>query len=99
MFQDPLLYASLFRTLIWTGGVVGGTLVLSLPVALLMHQKFYGRGVARVLIMLPWAISLAMLALVGRWMLNGESGMVNSALNYLGLGSGPIKIVALGEID
>ncbi|MEO6013702.1 MAG: sugar ABC transporter permease [Devosia sp.] len=90
VFQDPLLYASLLRTLVWTGGVVGGTLLLSLPVALLMHQRFYGRGLARVLIMLPWAISLAMLALVGRWMLNGESGMVNSALSYFGLIHGNI---------
>ncbi len=35
--------------------------------------------------MLPWAVSLTMTAIVWRWALNGESGMLNSALRNLGL--------------
>ena len=49
------------------------------------NEDFYGRGLARVIIMLPWAVSLTMTAIVWRWALNGESGMLNSGLRGLGL--------------
>lgn len=82
---DPDFISSLWRTLIWTAGVVLGTLIISTPIALILNEDFYGRGVARILIMLPWAVSLAMTAVIWRWALNGESGMLNSALRDLGL--------------
>jgi len=85
VFADPVLYESAWRTLIWTVGVVVGTFVLALPISISLNEDFYGRGLARVLIMLPWAISLAMLAIVGRWALNGESGTVNLMLQSIGL--------------
>jgi multiple sugar transport system permease protein len=78
--DDPNFIASSWRTLIWTLGVVGGALLISSPVALILNQDFYGRGIARVIVMLPWAISLTMTAVVWRWALSGESGMLNSAL-------------------
>ena len=56
VFRDQLFYDSLVRTVIWTVAVVGGTLLISLPVALILNDDFIGRGVARVIIMLPWAI-------------------------------------------
>ena len=62
-----------------------GTLIVSTPIALILNEDFYGRGLARVLIMLPWAVSLTMTAIIWRWALNGESGMLNSALRELGL--------------
>ncbi len=82
---DPNFVASSWRTLIWTLGVVGGALLISAPVALILNQDFYGRGIARVIVMLPWAISLTMTAVVWRWALNGESGMLNSALRGFGI--------------
>ena len=47
---------------------------------MILNTDFYGRGLARVIIMLPWAVSLTMTAVVWRWALSGESGMLNSAL-------------------
>jgi multiple sugar transport system permease protein len=35
--------------------------------------------------MLPWAVSLTMTAIVWRWALSGESGMLNSALRGTGI--------------
>ncbi|HFD16095.1 MAG TPA: sugar ABC transporter permease [Rhodospirillales bacterium] len=85
ILADPEFTAALWRTLIWTVGIVFGALLLSFPVAMILHRDFYGRGLARVIIMLPWAISLTMTAIVWRWALNGESGMLNSALRALGV--------------
>ena len=85
LLADPDFIASAWRTLIWTIGVVGGALVVSAPVALILNQDFYGRGLARVIVMLPWAVSLTMTAIVWRWALSGESGMLNSALRGTGI--------------
>jgi len=85
LFADPDFIAALWRTLVWTAGVVLGTLAVSVPIALILNDDFYGRGLARVIVMLPWAVSLTMTAIVWRWALNGESGMLNSGLTGLGL--------------
>ncbi|CAM5776181.1 ABC transporter permease [Labrys miyagiensis] len=85
LFNDPDFIAALWRTLVWTAGVVLGTLVCSVPIALILNDDFHGRSLARVIVMLPWAVSLAMMAIVWRWALNGESGMLNSGLKGLGL--------------
>lgn len=82
---DPDFTAALLRTALWTVLVVGGALLVSIPVAMILNSDFYGRSVARVIIMLPWAVSLTMTAIVWRWALNGESGMLNSALRNLGI--------------
>lgn len=85
VFTDPDFLGALWRTAIWTGGIVIGTLLVSVPVAMILNDDFYGRSIARVIIMLPWAVSLTMTAIVWRWALSGESGMLNSGLQNLGL--------------
>ncbi|CDX42255.1 conserved membrane hypothetical protein [Mesorhizobium sp. ORS 3359] len=94
---DPDFVAALWRTGLWTVLVVGGALLLSIPVAMILNMDFYGRGLARVIIMLPWAVSLTMTAVVWRWALNGESGMLNSALMKFGLISQNIQWLASAE--
>lgn len=85
LFADDDFLAAMLRTGVWTVAVVLGTLLVSAPIALILNEDFYGRSLARILIMLPWAISLTMTAIVWTWALNGESGMLNSALKDLGL--------------
>ena len=97
LIEDPDFIAALWRTGLWTVLVVGGALLLSIPVAMILNMDFYGRGIARVIIMLPWAVSLTMTAVVWRWALNGESGMLNSALMGLGIISRNIQWLASAE--
>ena len=85
VFKDPLFLSSLIRTLWWTLFVVAGTNLISLPVAILLNQKFHGRTVARAIIMLPWSVSLTMMAVVWRWTFNAEYGMLNSVLQRTGI--------------
>lgn len=95
---DPIFWASLWRTLIWTVGVVGGTILLSLPIALILNDDFYGRGLMRVIIMLPWAVSLTMTAIVWKWSLHGQYGMVNETLQDLGILARPVEWLATAGI-
>ncbi|OYR15047.1 carbohydrate ABC transporter permease [Brucella thiophenivorans] len=85
LFASSDFINAIWRTGFWTIAVVGGALLVSIPVAIILNMDFYGRSVARVIVMLPWAVSLTMTAIVWRWALNGESGMLNSALRNLGL--------------
>jgi multiple sugar transport system permease protein len=90
IFADPLFVGSVWRTLIWTVCVVVGTISIAGPVSLILNRNFIGRSVARVIIMLPWAVSLTMTAIVWRWALNGQSGLVNVTLQELGIIKEPI---------
>jgi multiple sugar transport system permease protein len=94
LFAHPLFLGCLERTFVWTIGVVGGTVLLSVPIALVLNEDFIGRRLARVIIMLPWAVSLTMSAIVWRWALNGQAGMVNASLKNLGILSQPVEWLA-----
>jgi multiple sugar transport system permease protein len=96
-FIDPIFLGALGHTLTWTVGVVGGTLLASMPVALVLRRDFYGRGIARTLVMLPWSISLAMAAVVWLWAFNADYGMVNATLMQLGLLSSSVQWMARPE--
>ena len=94
---DPIFLAALLRTLEWTVFVVGGTVLLSLPVALILREDFYGRGVARTIIMLPWSISLSMAAVVWLWAFNADYGMFNATLREIGALRGSVQWMARPE--
>lgn len=97
VFSDPVFAEAAQRTVVWTAAVVGGTVLISVPVALVLNQDFYGRGVARTIVMLPWSVSLTMTAVVWRWAFNDDYGMVNVTLQRLGLIGGPIHWLATPE--
>jgi len=84
-FTDPIFLQATYQTGLWTLAVVGGTILISIPIALLLNENFHGRIVARTVILLPWAVSLAMTAVVWRFVVNGDFGMLNHTLSSLGL--------------
>ncbi len=98
VFASPVFQATVLRTLVWTLAVVGGTVAVSVPLALILNQDFYGRGLARTIIMLPWAVSLTMTAIVWRWAFNDEFGMVNLSLRALGLIDHPVQWLATADL-
>ena len=85
VLADPSFRASLWRTLVWTGAVVGGTLVVSVPTAVILNMDFAGRGLARAVVMLPWSVSLSMASIVWLWSFNADYGLINTLLQSLGL--------------
>ncbi len=94
---DPIFLGALIRTLEWTAWVVGGTVAISMPVALVLNTPFWGRGLARTLIMLPWSVSLSMAAIVWLWAFNGDYGMVNATLQQFGLMGRSLQWMARAE--
>ncbi|HTU53148.1 MAG TPA: sugar ABC transporter permease [Acetobacteraceae bacterium] len=97
MLEDPVFLGAALRTLEWTALVVGGTVILSLPVAMVLGEDFHGRGLARTIVLLPWSMSLAMAAIVWLWSFNGDYGMVNAVLKEAGLIARPVQWMARGD--
>jgi sorbitol/mannitol transport system permease protein len=86
VFTGPDFLPSLMSTVIITGSSVVLSLLLGLFFAVLLDRKFLGRGLARTLMITPFLVMPAAAALLWKWsMLDVNVGMVNWALNLLGL--------------
>jgi multiple sugar transport system permease protein len=85
LFQEAALSGVLLRTVIWTVGVVAVTMVISLGLAQLFNAHFPGRRVARWALIVPWASSVMMTALIFRWALDANNGVINVILHDVGL--------------
>ncbi|WP_019629961.1 carbohydrate ABC transporter permease [Actinomadura atramentaria] len=94
LFDEPDLGAVLLRTLLWVVGIVVITTVLSLALGQLLNARFPGRRVVRWAVIVPWAASVLMTALIWRWMLDNDSGVVNRLLLDLGLVDEPVNWLA-----
>lgn len=77
------------RTALWTISVVSVTIMLSLLLALLLQEEFRGRKMARLLILLPWAVPLPISAIIWTFIFNGQQGTLNALLAKIGI-SGPV---------
>ena len=85
LFDEPDLSGVLMRTVVWVVAVVAVTMVLSLLLAQLFNERFPGRRVARWALIAPWAASVMMTALVFRWALDANNGVINVFLHDIGV--------------
>src|ERR1700728_4590079 len=85
LFHEPDFVAVLLRTLIWVVAVVAVTMLISLALAQLFHQRFPGRRVTRWALIIPWAASVMMTALIFKWALDPNVGVINVILHDLGI--------------
>jgi ABC-type sugar transport system permease subunit len=73
------------NTALWVVLVVGITVLISLALAQLLNERFPGRRAVRWALIVPWAASLVMTAAIWKWMLNYYYGIINGALQWVGL--------------
>ncbi len=85
LFADPNLGSVMMRTLLWTVVVVALTVLISLVLSQLLNRAFPGRRVVRWALIAPWAASVMMTAIVFRWMLDPNNGVVNVFLHQIGV--------------
>jgi multiple sugar transport system permease protein len=89
-FADVDFRFAFKNTMLWTFAVVVLTLFISFVAALFLHRKFVGRRIARAILVLPWASSLVISALIWRYILDGELGPFNALLGKLHLIREPV---------
>ena len=85
LLHDPLFWSSLLRTAIWVVFGVGCQFLFGFLLALVLNKQFKGRGVVRAVSLIPWVTPGVLIALMWRWMYDGNYGVINDLLMRLGL--------------
>jgi multiple sugar transport system permease protein len=83
--KDDLFLPSIGRTFYYTLLLVPLGMIASLFVAILLNQKLVATSVWRTLYFLPTLTPLVAAALLWRWMLNPDVGLVNYLLEQVGI--------------
>jgi len=83
--QSNFFLKSVIRTLYFSFVTVGVELILGLAVALVLQQKFVGRGFIRGLVILPWALPTSVNGIMWKWIYNANYGVLNALFLKLGL--------------
>ncbi|WP_428965863.1 carbohydrate ABC transporter permease [Micromonospora fluostatini] len=102
---DGQFWGSIWRTVYFVTLSVGLQVVLGVGAALLFHQRFPGRGMARTLFMFPMIATPAAVALVWKMMFDPTIGILNYLVQSVGgptllwISDADLVIPALAIVD
>ena len=86
VLNDPAFPRAVRNTFIWTFGVSIGQVLLGMYFALILHRRFPGRWLARMLVIVPWVLPGIVVAVTWRFMYHQDLGLINNSLRAIGLG-------------
>lgn len=86
--KDGALWASLWRTAIWTVGTVLVEIALALPLALLLNRNTTVARAGSALILIPWVTPFIVLGFGWRFLLDSDVGPIHQILEFIGLAGG-----------
>jgi len=84
LLHDEALRSTLGHTVVWTVLSLAGQLGLGLAAALLIDADWPGMRWIRQLLLIPYVIPVIATALVWRWMLDGQYGIISTTLQSWG---------------
>lgn len=86
LFSNPVFPKYLRNTVVWTVASVIGQLLLGFALALLINQKNLRFSTAfRSFLLIPYVVPAVALALVTKWIMNGDYGIVSTWLQSIGV--------------
>jgi multiple sugar transport system permease protein len=77
LIHDERFKRSVINTFYYTGAQVPLTMLVGLGVALLLNQPLRGRGILRTMFFLPNITPLVVVAIIWKWLYNGDYGLFN----------------------
>jgi len=89
LFSKRIFWEVTIRSVIWTVLAVFVKTLAGLVIALLLNVDFKGRKLARTLVILPWASSVPISAMLWQWTYNYDFGLLNYTLKITGLWKDP----------
>lgn len=87
LFSAPYFYQSLINTLAYVVLCVPLVVTISVILATLLNAGIRGTGLYRTLVFLPAVTLPAAIALMWKWLLNYEFGLINALVGALGVGT------------
>jgi ABC-type sugar transport system permease subunit len=85
VIRSDFFWKSLGRTLYFTITSVGLEFIFGMSIALILNEKFVGRGLVRGIMLIPWAFPTIVSAVLWRWMYDSNNGTVTNLLDRLGM--------------
>jgi multiple sugar transport system permease protein len=85
LIEDPRFWLAFWNGIIYAFFSVFFQVLLGIAFALLLNEKFIGRGFLRGASITPYILPTVVVALVWQWMLNEQIGIVNALLKYVGI--------------
>ena len=95
----PVFGTVMLNTVVWVVSVVGLSTLFGFIIAMTLNQKFYGRKLARSVVVFPWATSLVIQASVWNYIIKYEYGNLNNVLLNLGIIQDAINWRATYQIE
>jgi multiple sugar transport system permease protein len=83
--SDGRMWKAISNTTVFTVISVFAELVIGLAIAILINKAFFGRGLVRATILIPWAIPTAVSAFMWKYLYDGQNGIVAKAFEEIGL--------------
>ena len=84
-FNDKAFGVVMQNTAVWVVSVVGISTLLGFIIAMALNTEFFGRKIARSIVIFPWATSLVIQASVWNYIIKYEYGNLNNILLNLGI--------------
>lgn len=84
-FRDPNFINSLFVSAKFVFTSIFIKLVLGTLVAVMLNERFIGRGIVRSLVIIPWATPYIVTGIIWKWLLHSKVGVVNFLLLKFGI--------------
>lgn len=78
---DEVFWTAIYNTFFFAAFAIPLGLLISLSLAILLNFDVRGRGVFRTIFFLPSLVPAVCLAVLWQWLLNGDLGLVNAAIN------------------
>lgn len=85
MMTDTVMWQSLGNTVRYVLVIVPATLILSLLLAVMLNARIKGRSVFRVIYFIPAITMGAAVAMIWKWIFNGDYGILNYILGMFGI--------------
>ena len=90
VIQSPSMRRIVGNTFVYVSGSVVFQLLLGTLTGILLNQNFRGRGFVRAAVLIPWVVPGIVAAMTWAWMLHTDYGIINYALQSIGVIDQPV---------
>jgi multiple sugar transport system permease protein len=91
---SPAFIHALTITIYYTALVTIFALVIAVGGALILNEKFRGRGFVMTIVILPWAVSLYATAIIWKYLYSPDWGLLNAILRRTGVIDQPFNFLS-----
>ena len=98
LWGDPEFWQSLWYGVVYSVWTIVLQILLGVAAALILHESFLGRNLARGIVLFPYMIPTIVAVILWKWLLNDTYGLLNYALMALGIIRDPISWLGADHI-